>query len=226
MLIVCWQKSCCMCVYITHARSSADSFAVGSGVWSVFVMFSLAYFGTQSWILFPAKRYFEGLTAKYFSLENICVYGNIYSVPHIQERSCRLLLEAVFKKVKIRYIRLYSILTPFQNPPVPFAVINLRWDRFTLTLKGLMPPSWPNSSLRMRRTWFYWSPIKRLINGHTSYDLLIAGKGSRTLTLALIWQEINWIYHPISCSRQSLGQRCDREQLMEAIHKESYSPFF
>jgi hypothetical protein len=38
----------------THARSSADSFAVGSGVWSVFVMFSLAYFGTQSQILFPA----------------------------------------------------------------------------------------------------------------------------------------------------------------------------
>jgi hypothetical protein len=63
------------CVYNTHARSSADSFAVGNGVWSVFVMFSLAYFGTQSWILFPAKRYFEGLTAKYFSRENICVYG-------------------------------------------------------------------------------------------------------------------------------------------------------
>jgi hypothetical protein len=41
-------ESCCMCVYNTHARTSADSFAVDSGVWSVFVMFSLAYFGTQS----------------------------------------------------------------------------------------------------------------------------------------------------------------------------------
>jgi hypothetical protein len=34
-------------------------------------MFSLAYFGTQSQILFPVKRYFAGLTAKYFSRENI-----------------------------------------------------------------------------------------------------------------------------------------------------------
>jgi hypothetical protein len=62
MLIVCRPESCCMCVYNTHARSSADSFTVGSGVWSVFVMFSLAYFGTQLRILFPAKRYFEDLT--------------------------------------------------------------------------------------------------------------------------------------------------------------------
>jgi hypothetical protein len=64
----------CVCIIRMHA--SVDSFAVSSGVWSVFVMFSLAYFGTQSRILlFPAKRYFEGLTAKYFSRENICVYG-------------------------------------------------------------------------------------------------------------------------------------------------------
>jgi hypothetical protein len=26
--------------------------------------------------IIPAKRYFEGLTAKYFSRENICVYGS------------------------------------------------------------------------------------------------------------------------------------------------------
>jgi hypothetical protein len=59
-----------VCVYNAHARSSADSFAVGSGVCSVFVMFSLAYFGTQ-------KRYSEpeGLTTKYFSRENCCVYS-------------------------------------------------------------------------------------------------------------------------------------------------------
>jgi hypothetical protein len=69
-----------MCVYNTHARSSSDSFAVGSGVWSVFVMFSLAYFETQSRILFPAKRYFEGLTAKYFSRENICVYDGMAQI--------------------------------------------------------------------------------------------------------------------------------------------------
>jgi hypothetical protein len=74
MLIVCRPESCCMCVYNTHARSSADSFAVGSGVWSVFVMFSMAYFGTQSRILFPAKRYFWGLNAKYFSREIFCIY--------------------------------------------------------------------------------------------------------------------------------------------------------
>jgi hypothetical protein len=68
-----------LCVHNMHAGSSADSFAVGSGVWSVFVMFSLAYFGTQSRISFPAKRYFGGLTAKYFSRENICVYGSLLS---------------------------------------------------------------------------------------------------------------------------------------------------
>jgi hypothetical protein len=72
MLIVCRPESCCMCVYNTHARSSADS----SRVWSVFVMFSLAYFGSQPRILFPAKRYFEGPTTKYFRHENICVYGS------------------------------------------------------------------------------------------------------------------------------------------------------
>jgi hypothetical protein len=60
-------------------HTSADSFAVDSGVWSVFVMFSLAYFGTQLRILFQVKRYFEGLTAKYFSRENICVYGTLLS---------------------------------------------------------------------------------------------------------------------------------------------------
>jgi hypothetical protein len=75
MLIICQPESCCMCVHNTHARSSADSFAVGSGVWSVFVMSSLAYFGTQSRILFPVKRYFEGLTAKYFSRKIVCIYG-------------------------------------------------------------------------------------------------------------------------------------------------------
>jgi hypothetical protein len=64
-----------VCVYNTHACSSADSFAVGSGVWSVFVMFSLAF---QSRILFPAKRYFEGLTAKYFSrgISKLSLFSN------------------------------------------------------------------------------------------------------------------------------------------------------
>jgi hypothetical protein len=39
---------------------SADSFATGtcSGVWAVFGMSLLPYFGTQSRISFPAKRYF------------------------------------------------------------------------------------------------------------------------------------------------------------------------
>jgi hypothetical protein len=82
-----------MCVHGMHA--SADSFVVGSGVWSVFVMFSLAYFGTQSRILFPAKRYFEGLTAKYFSRENVCVYGkfNIVPRPIIRGRKFRRLAQ-------------------------------------------------------------------------------------------------------------------------------------
>jgi hypothetical protein len=80
MFFACRPKSCCMCVHNTHACSSADSFAVGSGVWSVFVMSSLAYFGTQSRILFPPKRYFdfEGLTAKYFSSENFCSLQYLY----------------------------------------------------------------------------------------------------------------------------------------------------
>jgi hypothetical protein len=56
-----------MCVYNMYAHSSTDSFTVGSGVWSVFVIFSLPYFGTQSRILFPQK---------YFSHENLCVYGS------------------------------------------------------------------------------------------------------------------------------------------------------
>jgi hypothetical protein len=37
MLIVCRPESSCMCVYNMHAHSSADSFAVGSGVWSVYI---------------------------------------------------------------------------------------------------------------------------------------------------------------------------------------------
>jgi hypothetical protein len=70
-----YRLSCCMCVYNTHARSSVDSFTVGSGFGQYLSLFSLAYFGIQSRILFPAKRYFEGLTAKYFSRENISVYS-------------------------------------------------------------------------------------------------------------------------------------------------------
>jgi hypothetical protein len=44
-------RAACVCV------TSADS--VVSGVWSVFVIFSLPYFGTQSWILFPRKDTFR-----------------------------------------------------------------------------------------------------------------------------------------------------------------------
>jgi hypothetical protein len=81
-----------MCAYNTRARSSADSFAVGSGVWSVFVMFSLAYFGTQSRILFPTKRYFEGLTAKYFAYTVLQCSSSILTELVISVMRCGLVL--------------------------------------------------------------------------------------------------------------------------------------
>jgi hypothetical protein len=88
MLIVCWPESCCMCVYNMHARSSADSFAVGSGVWSVFVMFSLAYFGTQSRILSPRKDTLRAcspniLAAKIFAY-TVCYKIQQAALPKIQ----------------------------------------------------------------------------------------------------------------------------------------------
>jgi hypothetical protein len=46
----------CVCVISMHAHQLILS--VGTGLKSIFIMFSLPYFGTQSQILFPAKRYF------------------------------------------------------------------------------------------------------------------------------------------------------------------------
>jgi hypothetical protein len=44
-----------MCVYNTHARSSADSFAVGSGVWSVLSCFHWIILGPSGEYYSPRK---------------------------------------------------------------------------------------------------------------------------------------------------------------------------
>jgi hypothetical protein len=82
-----------------------------SGVWSVFVMFSLAYFGTRSQILFPTKRYYEGLAAKYFSHKN-SIYSTFisgWSVIFSASDNCHCLPQCTCTTSPVRIFHLLQI---------------------------------------------------------------------------------------------------------------------
>jgi hypothetical protein len=81
MLHVCVRV--CVCVYSNkHACLSANSFAAGSGALGNICHVFIALFWDPVANIFPAKRYFHGLTTKYLAA-NIFVYTVMSNVQHV-----------------------------------------------------------------------------------------------------------------------------------------------